>query len=179
MKKFLAAATVSAAVLTGSALPSMAAPTVPAVSLIDGSFSGTSPTAVSPLYDLFSFTIPIFGSRTVKAVASATNPDVTFTAFNFLSKSLQVLETGSIGSFGDNSLAALGRITLDPGQYFIGVRATGGNNTANTGYSGTLSAVRVSQVPLPSTVALFGVALAGLGVAGSLRKKVTSTKASA
>ena len=176
MKKLFAAAAIAATVLTGSALPSMAAATVPVISLVDGSFSGTSPTAKSPYYDYFAFAIPFQNSNTVNAIVSATNKIVKFTAFDFLSSTLEVLEKGEISTVFGKSVASLSDITLSKGLYYIGVRAEGGNNTANQGYSGTLS---VSQVPLPNSVALFGVALAGLGVAGALRKKSKSANAAA
>ena len=177
MKKFVAAAALAATFMTGSALPSMAAATVPVVSTLNGSFSGTSPTAQSPMYDYFAFAIPFQSSYTVNALVGATNSAVKITAFDFISGDLtQVLESGTIGTFAGKSVASLADITLAKGLYYIGVRSTGGNNSANFGYSGTLS---VSQVPLPSTVALFGVALAGLGVAGVARKRSNSANAAA
>ena len=73
-------------------------------------------------------------------------------------------------------LAFTNVITLTAGNYFIGV--SGGSTSTQGTYNGTLS---VSAIPLPSTVALFGMAVMSLGVVGGLRgryrKKIVASTA--
>ncbi|MCW6509960.1 hypothetical protein [Lichenifustis flavocetrariae] len=172
MKTVLAAAALAATMVVGSTAASFATPTNPVVSPIDGSFSGTAPTSG---FDFFSFAIPLLGSYTVNGIVSTASSKVSITAFDFFSAPLatSVIETGTKLS---TKIYTLDPITLAAGTYYVGVKATGGNNSSATGYSGTLS---VSSVPLPTSVALFGTAIAGLGLVGAARRKAQKASATA
>lgn len=58
-------------------------------------------------------------------------------------------------------------LTSPPGMYYIQVSGTSQGSAG--GYGGTASFQ--STVPLPNSVALFGVAVAGLGIAGAARRR--------
>lgn len=69
-------------------------------------------------------------------------------------------------------------ILFVPGTYELTVSGTGGSAAETYGGSFIVNATTApSTVPLPNSVALFGVAIAALGVAGAAQRK--STKASA
>ncbi|MDX7952061.1 hypothetical protein P7D22_12850 [Lichenihabitans sp. Uapishka_5] len=168
MKNVLAAAAIAATVFAGSAGFAQAAVTTPSVSLLDGSFHGTSPTASNGRgFDFISFTIPFQNSNTVNAAITASQGAISILAFDiFASNKTTILETGTKVT---NKYFTLDPITLAVGTYYLGIKSTGGNNGSSSGYSGTLS---VSSVPLPNSVALFGLGIAALGVAGAVSRKM-------
>ena len=171
MGKGLAAASFAASLFALSTFTANAAVVTP-ITTDSGSFAGTAPTgsALSG-FDFFAFKIPFLGSTTVKAQVGTASDSVTFTAFDFFTapNAASVYKAGRTGtSFDGTSAGAISATKFTGGTYYVGVEATGGVAGANS-YAGTLAAV--STVPLPNSVALFGVAVAGLGVAGALRRR--------
>jgi hypothetical protein len=154
MKKVLAAAALAATMLAGSALPSAAA-----------TFTGNG---LSSSYTTFAFTVPSAG-ETVAGSISKSVKSLTITAFDIL-KGAVVVATGTLSSFGQFQFGGVGPTVLTAGSYSLGVKGSGTGE-----FDGTLT---VSSVPLPTSVALFGMAIVGLGVAGAMRKKSTAAVAS-
>lgn len=177
MKKVLAATAVAAALLAGSASSSFA--TTYSIGTISGNYTynlGGAPGTVEKgkFSDTYSFTLANMATLTkasiTNAIAASMNKISNFTVSLFAGTTATGTPIASAKAkqiddgfqFGSLSSSHLGK-----GDYVLKVSG----NTGSASYGGSLA---ISAVPLPSTVALFGVALAGLGVAGALRRKSAS-----
>lgn len=181
MKTFLAAAAVAATMTMAAAAPAMAATYAPGSARgidSDGTFHSNTTASFT---DYFTFTVPSGGelisasltSRVKAFVASVFRIDFAgagATLTTFVSGGVAV--PGSISKSGSVTSGSIPAdvngdpVFLNAGLYAVQVSGSGGGN-----YSGTLT---VAPVPLPNSVALFGLAVVGLGIAGTVRKKNSS-----
>lgn len=162
MKSALAAAALAITMVAGSAVTSQAAVVVTSGTAdAFGNFGGGNTTSASNT-KFYSFLIPLLGSYSVTAsVTTAPSSKVALSAFNFYDNMGDIL--GSVGT-GNSKTFNIGAYTFPTsGTYYVGVTSSG-----KGGYSGNIA---VSAVPLPTSVALFGAALAGVGIAGAARRK--------
>lgn len=169
----------AATMLVATALPSAAATIDSAVDPSDWSFGGIAPTGSIPTgsgdpnnpfsadFDYFSFST---GAARVGASVKTTGSSVSIVAVQIVTSDGQVLDQAV--SFGKSLL--LSPILLQAGDYYVSVRAVGGDMTAFDAYSGQLS---VSQVPLPSSLALLGSALLGCATLMAAGRKAGGFKA--
>lgn len=179
MKTILAAAAVAATMTMVAVAPATAATYAPGSARGingDGAFSTT--TGVASFTDYFTFTVPSAGELVSASLTSRVQAFVA-TVFQIdfagMGATLNSFVSGGVAVPG--SISKTGKVTsgsipadvngdavfLNAGLYAVQVSGHGGGN-----YSGTLT---VAPVPLPNSVALFGLAVFGLGVAGAMRKK--------
>ena len=195
MKKVLGTALAAAALIAASSITASAATTTYAPGATHGldADSNFGNSVRGSFTNYFTFTVPA-GGESVAASLSSSAINLLVSTFNILKGTSNSTLTNftSAGVAVDGTVSKNGRQTqgfapVDPnalqfltaGIYAINVTGTtvkSGNNFLSANFSGTLN---VAAVPLPTSVALFGVALAGLGVAGAMRRKGLKADASA
>ena len=181
MKKALATIVAAAALVATSSVGAMAASQAPqnygTVSNLDklighlkisGSFS-----------DQYNFSLagPIAFSLSASVTANANSAmsyiqNYAATLYEFIGGKFTAIDTATpiAKAITGDTLAIAD--TLDVGSYRLVV--SGKAFGPQVSYGGPLS---VAAVPLPNSVALFGLGLAGLGVAGAVRRKAKRTSA--
>lgn len=164
MKLILKPATAVAALLGLAALaPASAAPLLvyttgdPRGVFFDTSVSGS-------FTDIYTFSV-LNTSDVSASLSSTPYSDLTLTDLGIF-KGTAELTSFSQGQHDMGLGAGTNMAVLDPGTYSLHV--TGTFASSDGAYTGVLA---VSAVPLPTSVALFGLALLGLGGAGLVRRK--------
>lgn len=187
--KMVAAATIAAFALMGTALSASAA-TINLGTLVDGDAPniGTGKASTGKFTDTYNFTLD--GGSTsfsvqpsvVLSVVAKKGFAIAATVSNFTISLLQgssLVDTFSVplatvgtklSLFDDNLLANTAYSLVVSGS----VNAAAGNTVS---YGGSMPVVGVSTVPLPTSVALFGTAVLGLGLAGAARRKASKASA--
>ena len=189
MKTVLAAAALAATMIAGSTLSASAVTTNLGV-LPDGYASllgrlNIPKGAFSDTYT-FSLTGPLVFDTSFSVTATTTTP---ISIANFTLKLFEtaptpsLIDSSSVASATTGSTVAL-TDNLDAGSYKFTVTGTvtapnGTKGKIVGNYGGPLTVASVSTVPLPSSVAMFGVAVAGFGLFGALRKKKTEISVAA
>ena len=165
MKNFVGAAAIAAAVLVGSTVSSQAL-TYQFPS--DGGFTYGNTSAVGTLNDKFKFSVSMLTDFSA-SLTNSTNviKNLVLSLFTSAGTKVSTTDIGMQSDVKGNQTRAIGA-SLTSGSYYVQVSGIGPSKTSYTGN------INLSAVPLPGTVALFGTAIAALGVAGAARKRKTA-----
>ena len=190
MKMFMAGAAVSGLILASVALPAFAAPISPGPSTItvikgpqdpggdsfnlDGRGGSTKlPASGSMFTDYYTFSVSAMMDLDASFTTSGKTvapTGVTLSLYSGLVGSgLFIQSTTTSGEAG-----AIDYTLMSGSSYYLQISGTSKNPVGN--YGGTATFLP-SAVPLPSSVALFGAAVAGLGVFGASKRKKASASA--
>ena len=118
--------------------------------------SVVAPKGVTPSATVSNFTLSLFAKGNATAIDSTT--------IALASKGADLALTDD-GLLPDTSYSLVVTGTVNP------------VNGQTVSYGGSMPVIGVSAVPLPTSVALFGTAIMGFGVAGAVRKKTKSAVA--
>lgn len=193
MTKVLLGAGLAAALLAGTALSAQAATNQGSLGTFDdtgvANTSFTIGTPNTPFDYLYTFTLSVDGFVSASATNAYTitpavparpgRPAVPSTSSRI--SDFNIIVDGTPGVTGDllntqiSSYPPTSSLVLfSPGTYTLDVVGTSGSSPggSSVGVSFSFSAApTMSTVPLPSSVGLFGAAVAGLGVVGAARRK--------
>lgn len=184
MRSILAGSAVALALFAGSALPSLAASAPPTDfgDLSDGDVQTLTHAKIQGSFtDSYSFNLVDFTQFDVNlSVTAANSPGVTISNFAISVSGPTAVDPELIPLATTGSTLSYMDLMLAPGTYNViisgvssGTTSVRNGRTTNTyaSYSGPLTVSGVSTVPLPTSVALFGMAVMGVGVAGVVRRK--------
>lgn len=184
MMKFFAGASLAVALLSGTAMSAQAATTTYDRGSL-GVFSGSDTagdffkiSTASQMFDLaYTFTLNVAGyvsTGATNAYTSSTSKGKTTTTkisdFLLTVNGVNGLYSDLGGVQHSDYPPTSSLILLAPGTYNLDVTGKTGIPNSSVGLTFSFNAAP-STVPLPGTVALFGAALAGLGMFGAFQRK--------